>query len=134
MKVLTTSGYKNIEDCSIGEKLIAYDVYDGHEIINELLGKEWMSPGSLQDIYEDTIDESGNTISVLVKTKEELYIEIYGDIKFYNINNTWILYGNQSIWANLNVVHVKNLQIGDTIYNGTDGDVTITSIEEFFRR
>lgn len=130
MKVLTTSGYKNIEDCSIGEQLIAYDVYDGHEIINELLGKEWMSPDSLQDIYEDIIDESGNIISVLVKTKEELYIEIYGDIKFYNINNTWILYGNQSIWANLNVVHVKNLQIGDTIYNGTDADVTITSIEQ----
>jgi len=130
MKVLTTSGYKNIEDCSIGEQLIAYDVYDGHEIVNELLGKEWMSPDSLQDIYEDTIDENGNTISVLVKTKEELYIEIYGDIKFYNINNTWILYGNQSIWANLNVVHVKDLQIGDTVYNGTDGDVTITSIEE----
>jgi len=130
MKVLTTSGYKNIQDCSIGEQLIAYDVYDGHEIINELLGKEWMSPDSFQDIYEDTIDESGNTISVLVKTKEELYIEIYGDIKFYNINNTWILYGNQSIWANLNVVHVKNLQIGDTIYNGTDADVTITSIEQ----
>jgi hypothetical protein len=130
MQLLTTSGYKNIEDCSIGEQLIAYDIYDGHEIINDLLGKEWMSPDSFQDIYEDTIDESGNTISVLVKTKEEVYIETYGNISFYNINNTWILYGNQSIWANLNVVHAKDLKVGDTVYNGADGDVTIISIEE----
>lgn len=130
MQVLTTTGYKNIEDCSIGEQLIAYDVYDGHEIINDLLGKEWMSPDLFQDIYKDTIDESGNTISVLVKTKEEIYIETYGNISFYNINNTWVLYGGQSIWANLNVVHAKDLQVGDTIYNGTDSDVIITSIEE----
>jgi hypothetical protein len=130
MQILTTTGYKNIEDCSIGEQLIAYDIYDGHEIINELLSFQWMSADLFQDLYQDTIDESGNTTSVLQQTKEDLYIDTYGNVPFYKINDTWILYGNQSIWANLNVTHVKNLQVGDTVYNGTDGDVLVTSIEE----
>jgi cytoskeletal protein CcmA (bactofilin family) len=121
MQLLTSTGYKNIEDCSIGEQLIAYDIVDGHVIINQLESKQWMSA----DMFQDEYDDDGN----LYKTKEQIYIDTYGDVPFYRINNTWTLYGNQSIWANMNVTHVKELQVGDIVYNGLDGDVVITSIE-----
>ena len=49
---------------------------------------------------------------------------------FYRINNQWTLYKDQFVWANLNVVYARNLQIGDTIYDDQDGDLTVTSIEE----
>jgi hypothetical protein len=142
MQLLTTSGYKNIEDCQIGEQLIAYEVGTGNVIINELLGKEWFSPEMFQDEYsepEQVLDEEGNTVydeegnpvmtePVLIKTKEQIFQETYGDLTFRKINDKWNIFKNQSIWANLRVVHGQDLQIGDIIYNDKDEDVEITSI------
>jgi hypothetical protein len=53
-----------------------------------------------------------------------------GDFKFFILNNTFKLYKNQSIWANGNVSHAQYLQVGDTIYDDTDENIVITSIEE----
>jgi len=142
MQLLTTSGYKNIEDCQIGEQLIAYEVGTGNVIINELLGKEWFSPEMFQDEYsepEQVLDEEGNPVyneegnpvmtePVLIKTKEQIFQETYGDLTFRKINDKWNIFKNQSIWANLRVVHGQDLQIGDIIYNDKDEDVEITSI------
>lgn len=126
MRLLTTSGYKNVIDCIIGEQLVAYDIMDGHIITNELLGKKWFSPDMFEDYYET--DENGD--SVLVKTKEEIFTETYGPLDFYLINGTWELYENQSIWSNMRVCHAKDLSIGDIIYTDNDQDVIINTIEK----
>lgn len=142
MQLLTTSGYKNIEDCQIGEQLIAYEVGTGNVIINELLGKQWFSPDMFEDEYSEpdqVVDEDGNPVfdedgnpvmtePVLIKTKEQVFIDKYGELEFYTINGTWQLYENQSVWANMNVCHAKNLKVGDVIYDNDDNDITITSI------
>ena len=47
---------------------------------------------------------------------------------FILINSTWSLYKNQSIWVNGNVLHASDLVVGDVIYDGTDNDISITSI------
>jgi hypothetical protein len=178
MQLLTPLGYKNIEECEVGEQLVAYEVGTGNVITNELLGKQWFSPNMFSDEYtipvqvvdEDdnlvfeqipvldengeptyeqisVIDEDGNetfengnqlfedgepvmTEPELIKTKEEIFTETYGDLTFRKINNTWDLFDNQSVWANLRVVHASDLQIGDVIYNDQDEDIEITSIEE----
>lgn len=144
MQLLTTSGYKSIEDCNIGEQLIAYDVFDGSVIINELLGKQWMSADMFEDVYsepeqvvdengEPVFDEDGNPVMtepVLIKTKREVFEETYGELSSYRINDRWDLYWGQSIWANLNVVHAQDLQVGDIVYDDKDNDIEITSIEK----
>lgn len=166
MQLLTTSGYKNIEDCQIGEELIAYEVGTGQVIINQLLGKEWFSPEMFEDVYsepEQAIDEDGNplfeqvpvldeegnavldeegnpvfengepimTEPVLLQTKKQVFEEVYGDLTFRKVNDKWNLFKNQSIWANLRVVHALDLQIGDTIYNDKDEDVEVTSLVDY---
>lgn len=178
MQLLTISGYKNIEDCIIGEQLVAYDINTGAVIVNELQNKQWFSADMFNDeysaslqiididgnlvfekipildeqgnlVYEqieiidengDIIHENGNQIfkdgdpvmsqPVLIKTKEHIFQEIYGDFSFIKINNTWTLFKNQSVWDNLRVVHASYLQIGDIIYNDKNEDIIISSIED----
>lgn len=162
MQLLTTTGYKNIEDCVIGEDLIAYEVGTNNVIINQLLGKQWFSPDMFEDEYsipeqvvidgvpqyEQLLDDEGNPVvdeegnpvydydkpvmteSVLLRTKEQIFEDTYGSLDFYKINDTWTLFKNQSIWDNLNVNHVQDLVVGDIVYDGSDNDVTIDSIEE----
>jgi len=140
MQVLTPTGYVDINDLNIGDQVIAYDINDGHLFTNILEAKvRWtydMFP-PVPPIYETDdegniiYDEDGNPIILVPgKTSEEVFQETYGDWKFYLINNTWTLFCNQSIWANLNVIHASELQIGDTIYGDQDEDIIITSIEE----
>lgn len=136
MQLLTPSGYKNIEDCQIGEQLIAYDIFTGQVIINELLNKSWFSYDMFEDSYslpEEYIDENGDTVTkppVLLKTKKENFESVHGELKGYVINNKWTLYRYQSVWANMNITHAQNLQIGDIIYDNNDNDIEITSIQE----
>ena len=140
MQVLTPTGYVDINDLNVGDEVVAYDVNDGHLFTNILEGKvKWtydMLP-PVPPVYEldaegnIVYDEDGNPIILVPgKTSEEVFQETYGDWKFYLINGTWVLYCNQSVWANMNVVHASELQIGDIIYDDQDQDVTITSIEE----
>lgn len=228
MNLLTTTGYKSIEDCNIGEQLIAYDIFDGSVILNELLEKQWMSPDMFEDEYsipEQVVDEDGNPVfeqvpvldengnpvyvqvpvfdedgnpvyeqvpvldeegnptyvqvpvvdedgylvfdeegnqvfengeqifqqggqvfengeqiledgdpvmtePVLLRTKKQIFEETYGELSAYRINDTWDLYWGQSIWADLNVVHAQDLQVGDIVYDDNDNDIEITSIEK----
>lgn len=136
MQLLTPSGYKNIEDCQIGEQLIAYDIFTGQVIINELLNKSWFDYDMFEDSYslpEEYIDENGDTVTkppVLLKTKKENFESVHGELKGYVINNKWTLYRYQSVWANMNITHAQDLQIGDIVYDDDDNDVEITSIQE----
>lgn len=104
MQILTPTGNKPIEEIQVGDDVLAFDVFTGEQIINQVLDKTlWnFSPESP-----------------------------FFDGKFYIINGTWKCYGEQSIWRNDNqVVHIKNLVVGDIIFNGSDEDVVVTSIEE----
>lgn len=136
MQLLTPLGYKNIEDCQIGEQLIAYDIVNGGVIINELLDKVWFDYDIFEDSYsleQQSYDEEGNLIITppqLLTTKKEAFEAVHGELKGYLINNKWTLYKHQSVWANMNITHAQDLQIGDIIYNDKDEDVEIVSIQE----
>lgn len=128
MNLLTPTGYKDINDVNIGDELVAYDINTGVVIINTLLKKElWtydMYPAN-PPIYND----EGEVVYDGM-TSEQVFDETQGEWKFYEINGTWKVYKNQSIWANMKVVHAKDLQVGDVIYDDDDNDVVITSIVE----
>lgn len=128
MNLLTTIGYKNINDINVGDGLIAYDINTGVVVINTLLKKElW-----IHDMYPANppiYNEEGEVLYDGMSS-EQVFEETQGEWKFYEINNTWKLYKDQSVWANMKLVHASDLQIGDIIYDDDDNDVIITSIVE----
>lgn len=132
MELLTPTGYKNIDEINIGDELIAFDVSTGQIIHNTLLDKKQFSYDMLppnEDVYKE--DENGDEVlESSGKTSEEVFIDTYGEWKFFEINGTWKLFKNQSIWANGRVIHVSELNIGDVIYNDENEDVIVNSIEE----
>lgn len=140
MQVLTPTGYVDINDLNIGDEVLAYDINDGHLFTNILEGKTQWTPTmfpAIPPVYETdeegniVYDEDGNPVVLEPgKTSEQVFQETYGDWKFYKVNNTWTLFCNQSIWANMSVTHASQLQVGDVIYDDQDQDVVITSIEE----
>ena len=132
MQLLTPSGYVNIDNVNIGDSLVAYDVYTGEQIINHLEAKTLWTPNMMpEEGVEAHYDIDGSWVDyLLISSSYEVFQRIHGDWKFYRINGTWDLYKDQSIWANLNVIHVSELQIGDVIYNDLDQDIIVTSIEE----
>lgn len=128
MQVLTPTGYVNINDLQIGDLVTAYDMVTGELIYNVVLNKEHWYP---------TMEQGYNTL-VDPETGEE-YDEYYdnflmnhGAFTFYRVNGTLEFYKNQSIWRNANeIVHVSDLIVGDIIFDDTNNDIEITSIEEF---
>ena len=104
MEILTPTGYKPINEIKVGDKVAAFDMVTGEQIVNEVLDKTWMY---------DNPEEN------------------YNLCKFYNINNKWRLAGDLSIWTTPTTVkHISELEIGDTIYDDNDQEITVTSIEE----
>lgn len=108
MNILTVDGWKNIEDVIIGEEILAYDVVTGLQIVNTVLNKERFYPEMDEGFYDN-----------------------HGDFTFYLINEEYKLFKNQSIWRNDDqVVHAKDLEIGDVIYDWENNPVIVTSISE----
>ena len=132
MNLLTPSGYKNINDVNIGDKLIAYDIVSGDVILNNLEGKHLWTHDMLPAIEENGyFDENGDwIITQEAETSEQVFDNTYGEWKFYKINNTWTLFHTQSVWANMNITNASLLQVGDIMYDGDNNDVIVTSIEE----
>jgi hypothetical protein len=137
MNILTPTGYKNIEDVNIGDELIAYDINTGDIIVNTLLKKElWTNdmlpsnPPTYQSVYNEETLEYEEVLVYDGMSSEEVFQETHGDWKFYEINGTWKVYKHQSIWANMKVVHISDLKIGDVVYDDKDNDVVVTSIVE----
>jgi hypothetical protein len=132
MNLLTPSGYKNINDVNIGDELIAYDIVSGDIILNHLEQKYLWTHDMLPAIPEQGyFDENGDwIITEPAQTSQQVFDSIYGEWKFYKINNTWTLFHLQSVWANMNITNASLLQIGDIMYNGDNNDVIVTSIEE----
>lgn len=132
MNLLTPSGYKNINDVNIGDELIAYDIISGDIILNHLEQKYLWTHNMLPPIAENGyFDENGDwIITQEAQTSEEVFNNTYGEWKFYKINNTWTLFHSQSVWANMNITNANLLQVGDIVYDGSNNDVIVTSIEE----
>lgn len=111
MNILTPTGYIDIATAVPGTELLYYDLQTGELLINELLAIEQWTKASWSELYDqEHLDPNPFT--------------------FYLINGTWKLFKNQSIWRNLAVCHIKDLQVGDVVYDGDDNDITITSIQE----
>lgn len=108
MNILTPTGYKPIEEIQVGDDVLAFDMVSGEVLTNVVEEK------TLWDLENpDSQNFTGN---------------------FYRINDTWDLYEEQSIWRNDNqVVHIRELEIGDVVFDGNDQEFTITSIEPVTR-
>lgn len=78
----------------------------------------------------DGISYSVEIAGPILKTAKQAFEEIHGEFTFYRINDRWNIYKDQSVWANMNVCHAKDLKVGDIIYDGDDNDIVITSITE----
>lgn len=104
MQILTPAGYKDISTVSIGDEVSAFDINTGNPIIN---------------IIEE--------IEFITTTTEGLPAP-FDPTFFFQINGGDIFYGEQSIWANDNVTHIKNLQIGDILYDDHNNPFAITAL------
>lgn len=104
MEILTPTGYRNIEDLTIGEAVIGKD-----GAFNTLLGKRTFDAGWF---LEQGLPE---------------------DWKWYLINGVYHFFGNQNIIVaegDYTVCHVKELQTGWKIYDAAGRVILIGSIEE----
>ena len=108
--ILTPSGYKDIADCVVGDEVCAFDMVTGAPITNTI---ELIQP---VDLTEWARWWQGQTVPPFA---------------FVRINGNWILNSEQSVWRNdNNVCHARDLVVGDVVFDDTNNDVTITSIEE----
>ncbi len=113
MLILTPSGYRDIDDCKVGDPVCAFDIETGAPIINYIEKIEpvileewqrWWNYPTNQDIPKFT--------SVLV-------------------NGKWTLFREQSIWTTPTTVkHGRDLVPGDTIYDDEDNATIVLSVEE----
>lgn len=111
MRLLTPTGYRNIEDCQVGDEVSAFDLVTGAPLVNVIETKRWIDYAEWARWWEVEPEAPAFT--------------------FYRINGTWALNSEQSIWRNgAEVCHAKRLIVGDTLYDDADQPVTITSIEE----
>ncbi len=70
-----------------------------------------------------------NTGDPIVNTVLEVeYMPTEGE-EYYIINGTQKFYKNQSIWANNRVVHMFELNVGDTLYDENNQDFTLDTLE-----
>ncbi len=109
MQILTPTGYKDIADCGIGDEVCAFDMATGAPIINHI---ELIEPVDL--------------------TEWQRWWQVEPSIPpfdFYLVNGAFTLFREQSIWRNADqVVHARDLVVGDTIYDDADDAVAVTSI------
>lgn len=109
MQVLTPTGYKNVEDLSVGDEVSAFDMSTGDPIVNTVQGIDFIT--------------------------REQWIEWYGHVdpmpafSFVKINGDKTFFAEQSVWANDNVKHMRDVVVGDIIYDDADADVIVTSVE-----
>jgi hypothetical protein len=116
MQILTPTGYRDITDCVVGDEVRAFDTETGAPIINTI--------ELIQQINEAEYDRWWNG-----QTQEVDF-----PWRFFLINGLWTLNSEQSIWRATpegpNICHVRDLILGDTIYDDADHNVIITNIEE----
>lgn len=104
MNILTPTGYKDISTINVGDDVSAFDIVTGALIVNQVVEIQYI------DITTESV--------------------IFDPAFFFKINEGDTFYGEQSIWANDNVTHVKLLNVGDTIYDNTNSPIIVSSIEQ----
>ena len=143
--LLTPFGERDVRDVPVGGELVYFDTVTGEEKRNILLGKERYTPERFQTWVVDVeaaeaipgvLDEEGNVVTEAVPEVLEQGHHEQDEFTFYKINDIAVpLFKNQSIWrldpsaGMWRVTHAKLLQVGDTICDGANEDVIITSIE-----
>lgn len=130
MQVRTPTGYRDVTGLSVGDAVSAFDLATGAPITNTIEAIErWPEQHPWPKIYDGPElfdEESQQPISPnLLETHDAQYL----------INGVWRLYEGQSIWVaqdgaagGANVVHARDLQVGNVIYDGSDNPVTVTSV------
>lgn len=123
MEILTSTGYKHLDDITEQDLLVTYDTDTGQIIYNHLINKERWTHDMLPSQY--------NAEGELIYTSEEYFDLQFGGWIFYTINDTWTLFHLESIWINdVDVVHVSEVNLGDIIYDDQDQPITVTKIEQ----
>ena len=90
---------------NIGDEVVAYDLNDGHLILNKIINIEYLN--------------------------REWFESRDSPFKWYLINGKYKIFHCQSIWNSPTIViHGYELQVGDTIYDENNEDLLVTSIEE----
>jgi hypothetical protein len=116
MQILTPTGYRDITDCVVGDEISAFDTATGAPIINTI--------ELIQQINEAEYDRWWNG---QIQKADFPW-------RFLLINGIWTLNSEQSIWRatpdGANICHVRDLILGDTIYDDADRDVLIEKIDE----
>lgn len=110
MNILTPSGYKSPVALANGDDVCAYDLVSGAPIINKIENIDFVDYAEWCRWWQ--VEE---TVPVFA---------------WYRINGVHLLFCEQSIWRNgTNVCHVKDLVVGDEIYDDADLPIAITSVE-----
>lgn len=124
--ILTPSGYKDISTCVAGDQVSAFDLVTGAPIVNTIEKIEWIAKEDYQACNAPQGYNDGEEPPTL--KPEDI------PFKFYTINGKWTIFQDQSVWylripnAVANVCHASDLQVGDTIFDGSDKETIITSI------
>lgn len=110
MQVLTPSGYKSPAALANGDEVCAFDATTGSPIINHVENIDFVDYAEWCRWWQ---------VEATVPP-----------FNWYRINGTHLLFGEQSLWRNgANVCHVRDLVVGDVIHDGSDNDITVTSVE-----
>jgi hypothetical protein len=110
MQVLTPSGYKSPAALANGDNVCAFDTATGAPIVNQIENIDFVDYAEWCRWWN-----------------VEATVPPYN---WYRINGTSLMFGEQSIWRNgTNVCHVKDLVVGDVIYDDADKPITIIRIE-----
>lgn len=107
IQILTPTGYIDISTATVGTQVKTFVPGAAVPVINTITAIQYA------DATEWARWWDGQTVP---------------SFDFYLINGTFTINREQSIWASMKVVHAKDLNVGDTIYNDTNHPVTITSI------
>jgi hypothetical protein len=110
VQVLTPFGYRIPAAIENGDDVCAFDAASGAPIINQVENIEFVDYAEWCRWWQ-----TEPTVPAF---------------QWIRVNGSFLLFGEQSIWRNgANVCHVKDLVVGDEIYDDADRPVAITSVE-----
>jgi len=139
VNILTPFGYKDIQDCAVGDEVVYFDTQTGEEKRNVIISIErfvpsrfqtWVVDVAAQEAVPEVLDEDGNVVTEAIPAVAEEGHHEQDEFTFYKINGQFSLFKNQSIWRNANeVCHASDLQVGDVIFDDANNDVVVATIE-----
>jgi len=139
MQILTPFGYRDIRNCAVGDEVVYFDTQTGEEKRNVVEKIERYTPDRFQtwvidvasaDEVPAVLDEDGNVVTEAIPAVQEEGHHEQDEFTHYLINGQFSLFKNQSIWRNASqVCHASDLQVGDVIFDDSNSDVVVATIE-----